>query len=206
MKKLVAVYALLVLTMLLGTACIADIASRHSSKDDHIAVCYADPSFENMQELIKALKNKTYADSTGVHSIESTAIEKGYFYAPAKEFPGFRLMEIVLSKDRLVFYYVPNDHDSKWFSRETGILVMYSLEEPADPNKHPMSVIADYYSLPKTDTGYLYIEDANTIYFELGAAWMSIMVPDSMNDYETLKSLCVAEKISLNTDIESEVE
>ena len=147
-------------------------------------------SFSEFENAVKKAKAST-SDSSVVDDANIGAIS--YYYAPEKAFEGFELAQIEVLTKRIIMYYIPNSSTSKVFDYDTGIIVTYACEE-ATTSKNPLAALADQVGMDLTDEGYLYEQERNTITFAAGNSWMSIRVPDDMNDYEQLAPLCVATK------------
>lgn len=163
----------------------------------NIAASEIPPTFYTVQELVDAIKSGVYTDNTGTYAMESISKNLPELYAPSSNFDGFSLIKIELTEYRLIFYYAPEDAVDKLFDYSTSIVAAYCVEKLPYSDLTPMDVIAKQFELSKTADGFLYDASRNTIYFEVGESWMSISVPDSMNTYEVLKSMCSATKISI---------
>lgn len=147
-------------------------------------------SFSEFASAVKKAETRT-SDSSVVDDANIGAIS--YYYAPEKAFEGFELAQIEVLAKRIIMYYIPNSSTSKVFDYNTGIIVTYAREE-ATTSKNPLAALADQVGMDLTDEGYLYEQERNTITFAVGNSWMSIRVPDDMNEYEQLAPLCVATK------------
>lgn len=149
----------------------------------------ATETYSTVEDLIIALSNTGENTQTNGNNSSIETI-----YEPAADFEGFKLFQVELVPNAIIYYYLPIDSERNFFMYDEGIqvtcyregkLLDYSLEK-----------IAEREDLECTEDGYLYRSVYNEINFTVGNTIMSITVPDSMNDYETLKELCVARKVT----------
>lgn len=117
-----------------------------------------------------------------------------YFYAPTAAFEGYKLLRVTVSPWNIFYDYVPKDSTADRFSYDSGISVCISREESSDSDD-PLKALAEQAGIGLTEDGLLYEPGRQSITFAVGSSWMYIIVPESMNEYETLKKLCKAEKI-----------
>lgn len=142
------------------------------------------PRFQSEEELVEAAL-------AGELGREIPGLE--YFYAPAAEFPGYCLRHIEVSEWYIRYWYIPiGCSDPDWLIRD-GIAVDYLLGQVEDA----MGGLADQFDLERTPEGYLYHPEQGWIAFEAGSSRMTIEVPDSMNDYELLKTFCTARRVEI---------
>lgn len=123
-----------------------------------------------------------------------TVTDIEYFYAPTAAFEGYKLLRIAVSPWNIFYYYVPKDGAADQFSYDSGISVCYSREESSDSDD-PLKALTEQAGIGLTEDGLMYEPGRQSITFTAGSSWMSIRVPESMNEYEALKKLCKAEKI-----------
>ncbi|MBR2634628.1 MAG: hypothetical protein IKD31_03510 [Clostridia bacterium] len=153
-------------------------------------VPYIFASFSEFESAVKNAEERT-SDSSVADDINLGAIS--HYYTLEKAFEGFELTQIEVLPKRIIMYYVPNSSTSKAFDYNTGILVTYARRE-ANASENPLAALADQVGMDLTNEGYLYDKKRNTITFAAGNSWMSIRVPDNMNEYKQLTPLCVATK------------
>lgn len=209
------VFAILTVVLLIATTCLTgcsnssnglseshshDLSSNAAEVDDKTAeddktveIEFIPDTFASFSEFASAVKKAETrtSDSSVVDDANIGAIS--YYYAPEKAFEGFKLAQIEVLEKRIIMYYIPNSSTSNVFDYSTGIIVTYAREE-ATTSKNPLATLADQVGMDLTDEGYLYEQERNTITFAVGNSWMSIRVPDDMNEYEQLAPLCVATK------------
>lgn len=203
------VFVILTVVLLIATTCLTgcsndpnalseshsnDLSNNAVEADDKaVEIEFIPDTFSSFSEFASAVKNAEtrISDSSVVNDANIGAIS--YYYAPEKAFEGFELAQIEVLAKRIIMYYIPNSSESKAFDYNTGIIVTYAREE-ATTSKNPLAALADQVGMDLTDEGYLYEQARNTITFAAGNSWMSIRVPDDMNEYEQLAPLCVATK------------
>ena len=78
------------------------------------------------------------------------------------------------------------------FDYNTGITATFSRK----PDKNdPLAPLVKQAGIPLTEDNILYEKNLNSVTFAVGDTWMSIRVPDELNDYNYLKNLGLAEKV-----------
>ena len=167
--------------------------------EEDIAFCELPAVFDCSQELISALRAGVCETRNGTYSLQSIKQKIDSVYIPAAIPDGFVLYGIDLTEHAITYLYVQEEYAEKSiFSSANGIVVDFSLYTMADP----LSGIAEQYDIPINEEGYIYSPEDNMIVFAPGNTWMAITVPDSMNNYDTLKSLCVVERVSIHAEAE----
>lgn len=152
----------------------------------------------SVQDLQLAIENSKMnkAQSFQVDpTIELSSIE--YFYVPTIEFDRHQLFQIEVLENYIIYYYIPNDNlksTQAVFDYSTGIEVAFSRKPDKDD---PMAPLVKQAGIELTEDNILYEKDKNSVTFAVGDTWMSIRVPDELNDYEYLKNLGSAEKINV---------
>ena len=173
-----------------------------ATTEENYFFCALPTSFDSIQELVSALKAGTYASAQGTSYIQSARQKMDAIYVPAAIPDGFVLWGLDMNEYRISYFYAQEeDAKESIFPSSRGIVVVFSLE-PSDTGAHPLAGIADQYEIPINEEGYIYSPEDNKIFFAPGNTRMAITVPDSMNNYDTLKSLCVVERIGIHTEVE----
>lgn len=153
--------------------------------------------FSTLDELIAAasgaeLPTVSEEDKRVMDSVNITNIS--YLYVPTATFEGYKLFQIEVLHQMIFFYYVPVGSTPKTFSYTDGIIVTYARGDCL-PYDYTVEELAKHKGTDLTEDGFLYEPNHNSITFTVGNSWMSIRVPDNMNDYELLKDFRKAERI-----------
>lgn len=117
------------------------------------------------------------------------------FYVPTVKFDNLQLFQIEVLENYIIYYYIPDDvmeGSQPVFDYNTGITVTFSRK----PDKNdPLAPLVKQAGIPLTEDNILYEKNLNSVTFAVGDTWMSIRVPDELNDYNYLKNLGLAEKV-----------
>lgn len=176
--------------------------SSTSTADDDIAFCKAPASFNSTQALVSSLKAGTCQMLDGTtYSLQSIKEKVDSVYLPASIPHGFHLYHIELDQYGIVYYYMPAEEINRpYFNYKTGIVFIHSIE--VGNASDPLLATEKQMSTCRDQDGYIYVPSLNSIFFAIGNTRMSVRVPDSMNRYDTLKSLCVTDRVSIYAEVE----
>ncbi len=147
------------------------------------------PIFLSIDELINEINNGPVLYENSINeSVDLYDIE--FFYAleeaPA---PGYYLCSIEVWDACIVFCYAP-ENDQMGVNSRNLIAVTYTRED-----KFPGCFDEFLDNGELTEDGYIYNVNNNKIYMPVGDSCVDIQVPDSMNNYETIKEMCKFNKI-----------
>lgn len=141
----------------------------------------------SLQELLNAATSETKTDLAKYFD---------HFYVPAAIPEGYTLYRITVWEYNIQYRYkLIADPDND----KMNITVTY-----ANPNrfkgKEPMQPLVNQLGISLTEDGFLYYAKEGVVAFPVGDSRMTIQVPESMNTYEQIKSLCVATRYEVNAE------
>ena len=148
--------------------------------------------FSTVDEMVNAVQQERQAKSKDSIAQANELEELSDIYAPANEFDGFQLLDIEVNPYSIFYYYMPVDNTSYRFSSSEGILVTLYRNTEFDASRF---FAANGYR-PDAD-GFAYEPENCEIAFIQDDTAMSVQVPEYMNDYDTIRSLCEMEKIEI---------
>lgn len=152
----------------------------------------------SVQDLQDAIEDSTSKKASDIHNdpaIDLSTID--YFYVPTVKFDNHQLFQIEVLEQYIIYYYIPNDSmksSQPVFDNNTGITVTFSRNPDTD---EPLDTLVKQAGISLTEDNILYEENLNSVTFAIGDTWMSIRVPDKLNNYDYLKNLGSAEKVDL---------
>ncbi len=160
-----------------------------SDKESQQSDCDAFPVFLCIDELINEINNGPVLYKNSINeSVDLYDIE--FFYAleepPA---PGYCLCSIEVWDACIVFCYAP-ENDRMGVNSRKLIAVTYTRED-----KFPGCFVEFLDNGELTEDGYIYNANKNKIFVPVGDSCADIQVPDSMNNYDTIKAMCKFDKI-----------
>lgn len=94
---------------------------------------------------------------------------------------------------QLFYYYVPEGEELPYFSWKKGIVISCFREPVTSENEFFAEL-----GLTPDETGVVYSAVGSDMYLVQGEAGIYISVPESLNDYDTIRSLCEMEKIEIS--------
>jgi hypothetical protein len=109
-------------------------------------------------------------------------------------FEGYELDNISVMPSFIYYRYVPVD---KPYQSADEITAYYMRPEEIPEEYTGLEFYQEQQNGVINDDGLIYEPRYNRILFAAGESCITLYIPDSMNDYETLKPLCVAEKITV---------
>ena len=159
---------------------------------EEIAVDAESLWFDSVEELAEAIRaaRQGKMDQT---ARDNRLDELSVLYAPAETCPGFRLFKAEVNPYSVFYYYVPEENEALYIDDAEDITVTvhrgseFTLE----------SVCKQAQITPDAD-GFAYAPNKSAIYFQQDDTVISIHAPESMNDYDTLRSLCRMERVELD--------
>ncbi len=145
-------------------------------------------SVDSLTERIKEASDPSAADAA------ETRVKLGQlssFYAPdAAAFPGYRLLQIEVLPDYILYYYMPDDETTNGFDADCGITVTYCRNTDVT-----LSSLSSQLGIKLTDDGFLYDAERGDLSFAVETAVLTIHAPEQCNNYDWLKASCTVEKI-----------
>lgn len=156
-----------------------------------VEVCEEMPVFSSVEELTAAVRAAREEKGSDALAQSGGLAELFELYAPANEIEGFALLSIEVTPERIFYRYSPVE-EGNYFSYSTGILVKVFRGR-----EYTMSSICNQLGAMPDEDGFAYVPDRAELYFTQDQTVISVRVPEHMNDYDTLRSLCRMEKIEI---------
>ncbi len=155
---------------------------------------------EEMEPLwydsVPALVDAIRAERTALQKHQIAADNRleglSVLYAPAAAYAGFELFKVEVNPYSVFFYYLPEDDESEQIDFEKDIIVTIHRSDAFTMD----SICAQHGITPDTD-GFAYAPKHGKIFFQAEDTVIGINAPESMNDYDTLRSLCIMERIEI---------
>jgi len=148
--------------------------------------------YSSVDEMTAAIHTERQAKDKDVMARINDLERLSVVYAPANEFEGFQIHHIAVNPYSVFYYYTPEGDTLPGFSYSTGILVTNYRNTKFDTR----TFFANNRLHPDED-GFAYDEEMREMTFIQDDAVISIRVPEHMNDYDTIRSLCEMEKIEI---------
>ena len=156
--------------------------------------------YSNVDDLLNSINEKQAPKGYEGAFKEFSVSDIEYFYYPTAEFEGYELKNIVVSKWNIGYYYVPLGKKDSILDEQSSIIVQYRRAEKSPYKSDIMENLAADMKAELTEDGLVYRPEINQIWFCAGNSTMYINYPDSMDSYELLKPLCVANKATPGKD------
>ncbi len=199
MNKIKIVSFLIALCMLfmLFSGCKTQEAANSADVQENEPEVDAEPEsciFSSVEELVNAVQDARKTQSSDPIVISNNLADISVLYAPSEVYDQFQLLLIEATAYRIFYYYKPTEDSSDKVNFSENITVTvcrgseYSLESIG--KQHGLTADAD---------GYIYNASKEKIYFMQDDTMISIHVPENMNNYDTLRSLCQMEKIVIDS-------
>lgn len=158
---------------------------------ESVEVCEEMPIFSSVEELTAAVRTAREEKGSDALAQSGGVAELAAFYTPANEREGFELLNIEVTPERIFYRYSPVE-EGDYFSYATGIMVKVFRGR-----EYTMSSICNQLGAMPDEDGFAYVPDRAEMYFTQDQTVISVRVPEHMNDYDTLRSLCQMEKIEI---------
>lgn len=158
---------------------------------ESVEVCEEMPVFSSVEEMTEAVRTARREKGSSALAQSGGVAELAVFYTPENEMEGFKLLNIEVTPDRIFYRYIPDEEDSV-FSYDTGIMVKVFRGR-----EYTMSSICNQLGAMPDEDGFAYVPDRAEMYFTQDQTVISVRVPEHMNNYDTLLSLCEMEKIEI---------
>lgn len=148
--------------------------------------------YSSVEEMMEAVQTERQAKSKDGMAQLSKLDELSMVYVPAESLSGRSLFLIEVSPYAVRYYYMPGGTAAPEFSDTEGIIVSCYRE----PEYNPDTFFEDNGLVPDED-GFVYEEEKNKMTFIQNDGIISVRVPDILNSYDTLRSLCEIKKIEI---------
>lgn len=150
------------------------------------------PLFNSVEELTAAVKAERQAKTKSSLARSGDLETLSVTYAPANEIDGFQLCMIEVCPDKVFYMYEHEEKEMPYFEWTKGI-VFTVYREPS----YTLASFCDQYEIEPDEDGFAYSVEKRKLFFEQDNTVMCIEVPEHMNDYDTIRSLCEMEKIEI---------
>ena len=150
--------------------------------------------FSTVEELVNAVQAARQRESNYTDIKSNNLADIPVLYAPAKVYEQFQLLLVEATEYRIFYYYKPTEDsaDEVNFSENITVTVCRGSE-------YSLESIGKQYGLTADADGYLYNASKEKISFMQDDTLISVHVPENMNNYDTLRSLCQMEKIEIDS-------
>ena len=154
--------------------------------------CEAMPIYSSVDELISAVQTEKQAKTASPEAESGDLESLSVLYAPANNIEGFQLKYTEVYPKQVFYYYVPEGEELPYFSWEKGIVISYFREPVTNENEFFAEL-----GLTPDEMGIVYSAVESDMYLVQGDAGIYISVPESLNDYDTIRGLCEMERIEI---------
>ena len=152
------------------------------------------PTYGSLEELVESIKAAhAFPEKMTDKEAAANLSDITHIYMPAATIEGYELWKIEVMPNRIGYWYVPEKTDNMTFDYTTGIEYSYRRNED-----YSLQDFANDSNCTIDGNGLIYLKRKNEIYFSVGSSSMYIKVPDKLNDYDVLKSYCIATKITIS--------
>lgn len=154
------------------------------------------PSFSTVEDLADHLNSSS---SEKDNTTQSVQVAKKYFYRPAADLSGYELWKIEENKNNITFWYLPTGTKTSSFLPSVGIEYVYLCRE-FETKEAAMEAMRGFSKQEPTADGIIYEANWNRAFFLAEKSIMMVRVPNNMNTYEQIKSLCVATRYEVDAE------
>ena len=145
-------------------------------------------SVEELAEAIRAARQGKMDQTARNNRLDELSV----LYAPAETCPGFRLFKAEVNPYSVFYYYVPEENEALYIDDAEDITVTVHRG-----SEFTMESVCKQAQITPDADGFAYAPEKSSIYFQQDDTVVSIHAPESMNDYDTLRSLCRMERVEL---------
>ncbi len=140
--------------------------------------------YYSLDEMKEAIINP-YITESDEHIDEQVHLKEiEYFYMPSEDsFPFYKLFQIEVLPEFIVFYYLPENDLRGYFQYDTGITVTFCRS-----NVYTIESLSSQSGIFPTQDGILYNEANGDLSFMVDTSLMTIHVPSQLNDFDTICS------------------
>jgi len=168
-----------------------DVAVEVEGLDIERAPLYVDSVDELINAIIDVKQGKA-ADTNNISALNALIV-------PDFTIDGYYLMKIEVTKVSIFYYYTPLT-----VSRSDGFVdydrdYVVTVRRSEYVNKSdPLQPLIDQLNLTPDEDGFLYDSKNREITFAYENVWVSIRVPDGVNNYQKIKSLCSVKTLKID--------
>lgn len=150
------------------------------------------PLYSSVEELTAAVQAERQAKTKSSLARSGDLETLSVTYAPANEIDGFQLCMIEVCPDKVFYMYEHEGKEMPYFEWTKGIIFTVYR----DPS-YTLASFCDQYDMIPDEEGFAYDSKMGEVYFIQEDTVISVLVPEHMNDYDTIRSLCEMEKIEI---------
>ena len=150
------------------------------------------PTFSSVEELTAAVQTERQAKTKSSLARSGDLETLSVTYAPANEFEGFHLRNIEVMPEIVFYYYEPDGESGPYFEWDTGIIFMIYRDPECT-----LSLLCEPYGITPDEDGFAYNSETEKMYFERDGTAICVKVPEHMNNYDTIRSLCAMKKVEI---------
>ena len=171
------------------------------SNEAFMEMCIAPDTFRTIDALHHVLSGK--GGELSQYQVQQTK-PVTYYYVPDFLCEGFALHHTLLTTNSIQYYYVPENqvHKEIYQLYDHDMIIMtvslypVSSDDPNSPEKLLHANTGNY--VQKATSLYYSAKYSKVVSYETGH-YIGLSVPDYMNDYDILSSLCKVRMITLNS-------
>lgn len=169
----------------------ADAAIEVEGLDIERTPLYVD-SVDELIKIINDVKQGKEIDTNNVSALDALIV-------PNFTIDGYYLMKIEVTKVSIFYYYTPLT-----VSRADGFVdydrdYVVTVRRSEYVNKsNPLQPLIDQLNLTPDEDGFLYDSKHREMTFAYENVWVSIRVPDGVNNYQKIKSLCSVKTLKID--------
>lgn len=148
--------------------------------------------FFTVEEMTEAVRTERQAKVKDIMAQINELETLSVIYAPKNEMAGYELQFIEVKPNRVFYRYAPvfSEQAESTLGNEI-IITLYRNEEAS------FDALCDQHGITPDEDGFAYREERGKMYFEQDGMAICVEVPEHMNDYDTIRSLCEMEKIEI---------
>ena len=148
--------------------------------------------FSSVEEMTEAVRTERQAKAKDIMAQINELESLSVIYAPRNEMTGYELQFIEVKPNRVFYRYAPvlSEQAESTLGNEI-IITLYRNEEAS------FGALCDQHGITPDEDGFAYREGRGKMYFEQDGMAICIEVPEHLNDYDTIRSLCEMEKIEI---------
>ena len=154
------------------------------------------------QAMIDSWKPVDYSTEQGYLASINNVLSVQHYYVPTVSIDGYQLFRVCVSNTHFMYQY--NRTDCEGATTRYDVLGGFEILIPRTPyeGKYPDAITDNerYFTSPRTEDGYVYVERDATLYYPLNGNCAIIRVSNPLNDYDFIKTLCDVRRVTVNPD------
>ena len=150
------------------------------------------PTFSSVEELTTAVQTERQAKTKSSLARSGDLETLSVTYAPVNDIDGFQLCMIEVCPDKVFYMYEHEGKEMPYFEWTKGIIFTVYRD-----TSYMLESFCNQYEIAPDEDGFAYSAEKRKLFFEQDGTIVCIEVPEHMNDYDTIRSLCEMEKIEI---------